>query len=159
MIIFTMLETPHVVVAIAIARKFPNPWVAIPLSFASHFVLDKIPHWNPHTYTETVKNGGPSKTTITIAAVDALLSLAIGLGAAYSSLPNRALALTIVASCFASVFPDVSKYPFFLFKNLRRGTYKKWVDYERSMQTQVNSAFWGILTQVGIMAASVWWLT
>ena len=153
-----MLETPHVILGAAIATKIGNPWIAIPLAFASHFFLDKVPHWNPHTYTETVKNGGPSKSTIKIAISDALLSLAVGLGIAYSALPNRALAMTIIACCLASVLPDVSKYPFFLFKNLRHGIYKKWVDYERKMQVQVESVFWGIVPQVLIILAGFWWL-
>lgn len=153
-----MLETPHVVLGAAIATKFPNPWIAIPLAFASHFVLDKVPHWNPHTYTETVKNGGPSRNTIIIAAADAVLSLAIGLEFAYNALPNQALALNIIACSLASVLPDVSKYPFFLFKKLRHGIYKKWVDYERTMQVQVDSAFWGLTTQTLLILASFWWL-
>jgi hypothetical protein len=153
-----MLETPHVALGIAIATKFPNPWISIPLSFASHFVLDKLPHWNPHTYTETVKNGGPSRSTITVAVVDGLISLGLGFGFAYKALPNQALALTIIACSFASVLPDVSKYPFFLFKKLRHGIYKKWVDYERTLQVQVDSVFWGLATQALLILACIWWL-
>lgn len=154
-----MLETPHVAVGVALATKIPNPWVSIPLSLASHFVLDKIPHWNPHTYTETLTNGGPSRTTLTITAIDIGISLAVGLGFAHAALPNSSLALTIIASSLASVSPDVSKYPFFLFKKIRRGVYKKWVDWERSTQVQTNNIFWGILTQVLIIAACLWWIT
>lgn len=153
-----MLETPHVVLGAAIAIKIPNPWIAIPLAFMSHFVLDKVPHWNPHTYTETVKNGGPSRTTVAIAVIDAAVSLAVGLGIAHSALPDRALALNIIACSLASVLPDVSKYPFFLFKKVRHGIYKKWVDYERTMQVQVNSAFWGLTTQLLLILASFWWI-
>lgn len=151
-----MLETPHVAVGIAIATKFPNPWVAIPLSLASHFVLDKIPHWNPHTYTETVNNGSPSRSTVALTVADISLSLALGFGIAYLALPNTHFAATIIASSLASVLPDVSKYPFFLFKKTRKGIYKKWVDWERSTQVQTNSLFWGMLTQVLVIAASFW---
>ena len=153
-----MLETPHVAVGAALAIKLGNPYLAIPLSFASHFVLDKIPHWNPHTYTETVKNGGPSKSTIIITAVDISISIALGIGIAYSVLPNTSLALTIIASCLASVLPDVSKYPFFVLKNTRRGLYKKWVEAERKFQVQTNSLFWGLITQILIILTSVWWI-
>lgn len=153
-----MLETPHVALGVAIAVSIPNPLISIPLAFASHFILDKVPHWNPHTYTETVKNGGPSRSTITIAVADGLIALGVGLVIAYSVLPNHALALTIIACSFASVLPDVSKYPFFLFKNLRHGVYKKWVDYERTLQTQVDSIFWGLLTQVLVIGGSLYWI-
>ena len=153
-----MLETPHVAVGAALAVKLGNPLLAIPLSVASHFVLDKVPHWNPHTYTETVTNGGPSKSTIIVTAVDIAISIALGFGVAYSVLPNKALALSVLASCLASVLPDVSKYPFFVFKKTRKGLYKKWVETERSFQIQTNSLFWGLLTQVLIIAASIWWI-
>lgn len=153
-----MLETPHVAVGIALAVKLGNPYLVIPVSFASHFILDKIPHWNPHTYTETVTNGGPSKNTIIITAVDIAISIAFGFGVAISVLPNKVLAATILASSLASVLPDVSKYPFFVFKKTRKGLYKKWVETERGFQIQTNSLFWGLLTQVLIIAASIWWI-
>lgn len=50
-----MLETPHVLIGAAIATKVGNPFLAIPLAFASHFVLETVPHWNPHLNTETKK--------------------------------------------------------------------------------------------------------
>jgi hypothetical protein len=153
-----MLETPHVAVGIAIATKFPNPWVAIPLCLASHFILDKIPHWNPHTYTETMKNGKPSKDTFTLTVADATLALSLGLVYASNALPDIAFAATILASCFASVAPDVSKYPFFLIKTTRHGIYRKWVEYERKLQTQIQSVFWGITTQVLTIAAALYTL-
>jgi hypothetical protein len=56
-LILNVLETPHVVVGAAIATKVANPALAIPLAFASHFVLEKIPHWNPHLNTELKKFG------------------------------------------------------------------------------------------------------
>ena len=153
-----MLETPHVAVGVALASKFPNPWIAIPLSLASHFVLDKIPHWNPHTYTETITNGGPSKSTIAITVIDIGVALALGLTFANKALPDTALAATIIASCFASVLPDVSKYPFFLFKATRTGIYKKWVEYERKLQVQTKGHFWGLLTQIAVIAAALYTL-
>ncbi|MEK7550756.1 MAG: hypothetical protein AAB535_03150 [Patescibacteria group bacterium] len=153
-----MLETPHVAVGIAIATKFPNPWVSIPLALASHFILDKVPHWNPHTYTETQRLGRPSQKTVTLTIIDIIFSLGLGFGAANSVLPNIPLALTIITCSLASVLPDVSKYPFFLFKKTRKGFYKKWVLFERSMQVETKSPFWGLLTQVFVILASYIWI-
>ena len=39
-----MLYTPHFLVGAAIANLVPNPVIGLPLSLASHFVLDVIPH-------------------------------------------------------------------------------------------------------------------
>ena len=41
-----MLSTPHLLVGAAIVKVIPNPVISLPLAFASHFVLDSIPHWD-----------------------------------------------------------------------------------------------------------------
>jgi len=53
-----VLETPHVVVGAAIATKIANPFISLPLAFASHFLLEKVPHWNPHLNTEKKNTAG-----------------------------------------------------------------------------------------------------
>ncbi len=152
-----MLQTPHVAVGAAIAVGVTNPYIAIPMALGSHFVLDMIPHWNPHTYTEAVKHGIPTNPTITLTLLDISTALGLGLWIAYSSLPNTTLAITIVLASFASVLPDVIKYPFFLFKKIRKGKYKKYVDFERSLQNDVEMLP-GVLTQLLIAVAALYWI-
>ncbi|OGY30109.1 MAG: hypothetical protein A3F35_03305 [Candidatus Woykebacteria bacterium RIFCSPHIGHO2_12_FULL_45_10] len=41
-----MLSTPHLLVGAAIAKAVPNPLISLPAAFASHFILDTIPHWD-----------------------------------------------------------------------------------------------------------------
>ncbi len=152
-----MIEIPHVLVGVAIATKVGNPALAIPLSFASHFVLDRIPHWNPHFYTETQKFGHPATKSTIFAVTDSLIGLAIGLGFAAASLPDYSKAITIIACCFAAVISDQIKVPFFYVKSARQGLMKKWVSLERSLQVSVS--FWpGILTQVLVSAVALWWI-
>ena len=150
-----MLETPHVAVGAAIALKVGNPYLALPLAFASHFVLDKVPHWNPHTYTETT-NGGLKKQTIVFAITDITLSAAIGLGLAYTQLPDTTSALIILAGGILGVLPDVVKYPFFLIRTTQKGLYKKYVDFEHSLQVEVGF-YTGMLVQLLVTVASIWW--
>lgn len=152
-----MIEIPHVIVGVAIATKVGDPALAIPLSFASHFVLDRIPHWNPHFYTETQKFGHPTTKSTIFAVTDSLIALAIGLGFAAASLPDYPKAITIIACCFAAVISDQIKLPFFYLKEARKGLMKKWVTLERSLQVSVS--FWpGIATQILIILASLWWI-
>lgn len=151
-----MLETPHVAVGIALAVKATNPWLAIPLSLASHFVLDRIPHWNPHFYTETKKFGKPKKISTYIAVADELLAVLLTLFMAYKFLPDVSKSILILICSFLSVLPDQIKFPYF-FMNQRRGILKKWVDFERSMQVEV-APFWGIITQVIIIITSLYWI-
>lgn len=152
-----MLETPHVVVGAAIAVKVVNPALAVPIAFTSHFILDSILHWNPHTYTETMKHGRPTNRSLSIAFVDAAAALVIGSAIALSQLPNIALVATVFICCFAAVLSDVIKSPFYLFKK-NKGLIKKWVDLERKIQVETPNAFLGISIQLVIIAASLIWM-
>ena len=151
-----MLETPHVAVGAAIATKIPNPFIAIPLSFLSHFVLDKVPHWNPHIFYETKKYGMPTQKSIGIIAVDVAIALATGSLIAGQAMPNVGHAVTILAACLASVFPDLVEAPYF-FLRIRNKTLKNWLDFHKSLQTDT-TPFWGLLTQFLLIAGAVIWI-
>lgn len=151
-----MLETPHVIVGAAIATKVVNPALAIPLALGSHFILDKVPHWNPHLFTETEKYGQPSQQSTVVALVDVGAALGLGLFVAsrYSDEPMRAA--VVLACCLASVLPDLVKWPYYFLKK-RGGILEKWVLFERSLQ--VDTSFWpGIFTQAAVIVAAFWWI-
>lgn len=151
-----MLETPHVVVGAAIATKIGNPLLAIPLSFASHFILEKVPHWNPHLNTETEKYGKPTTQSTIIVIADATTALITGSYLASRVLPDTFFALTILLSCFASVLPDVVEAPhFFLGKRIE--LIKKWIKWQKSIQVDT-SPIPGIATQLITIAAALWWI-
>ena len=152
-----MLETPHVVVGAAIAYSIANPALALPLALGSHFILDSIPHWNPHTYTETEKYGKPAKNSTIIATADALLALGIGIFIASQALPQVDRFVFIIAACFLAVLPDVSKAPFYYLKN-RNKLLKSWVDIERSIQVETRNVLFGLATQLLIIISGLWWI-
>lgn len=152
---YAMLETPHVALGLAIATAIPNPYISIPLAFTSHFILDMVPHWNPHFYSETKNFGKPSKFSTTIAVIDELAAIALTLSIAYSILPDLNSAIVAMMCSFASVLPDQIKFPFFFFKQMRYGIIKKWTEWERSIQVEVGP-FWGILTQVLVVLGSLY---
>lgn len=152
-----MLETPHVALGMAIAVKTGNPYFAIPLSLTSHFVLDTVPHWNPHFYTETKKFGKPSKLSTKIAIVDEIVAIILTLFVAWTFLPNLDQALLILVCSLMSVLPDQIKFPYFFFKKMRKGLIQRWTDWERSLQVEVGP-FWGIINQILITVFSFYWL-
>lgn len=151
-----MLETPHVVVGAAIATKVANPLLAIPLALGSHFLLEKIPHWNPHLSREIEKFGAPTKKSTEIVVADATTALVFGSYIAYRALPNTGHAMTILAACFFSVLPDLIEAPYF-FLNFRTQAIKRWIKVQKSFQSNA-STFWGILTQIVIIATGIWWI-
>lgn len=144
-----MLETPHVAVGAAIAVAIPNPLISIPLAFASHFILDMTPHWNPHLNTETKKYGHLTKQTLLIIGIDlaaaALLTFYLGKGN-----------LNIYACAFAAILPDVIEGPYFLwgFKNKYLDI---WMKFQKSIQADAN-VFWGLATQIITIIASLYWI-
>lgn len=151
-----MLELPHTVVGAAIATKFGNPALAVPLAFLSHFVLEVVPHWNPHLYTETKKYGRVTDKSTRIVAIDVATSLIAGTFIAYQALPNLTQAATILAACLAAVLPDVVEAPYF-FLRYRHPLLEKWILLQRSIQFSA-PVIPGIITQLLVLAAAFWWI-
>ena len=152
-----MLELPHAAVGAAIAAKIPNPAIALPLAFASHFVLDTLPHWNPHFFTETQKLGSPSKKSTQFAMTEfTIATLVLTVIAFTAGQPSMGKVALIFAGGVAGMLPDLAKIPYFFFKK-RAGYYKKYVLWERSIQN--DTSMWpGILTQLGIFLAAILWI-
>jgi hypothetical protein len=131
-----MLELPHTVVGAAIATKIPNPWIALPLAFLSHFPLDLIPHWNPSLYTETKKYGQPTRKSTYLVLFDVLLSLGAGFFIASRALPNLSQALLIILACFTAVVMDVVEGLYF-FLGVRTKWLEDLINFQRSYQKRL----------------------
>lgn len=151
-----MIELPHTVVGAAIAVKIGNPALALPLALVSHFVLDPIPHWNPHLYTEVKRDGRVSRRSKLFMAGDVILSLAAGFFIAFQMLPNTTLAFLVLLGAFVSVFPDLIKAPFYLLR-VRHPLLVRYVEIERSIQGETDRPIFGILTQLLVVGAGFWW--
>lgn len=152
-----MLETPHVVVGAAIAMKVVNPVLSIPLAFVSHFILDTVPHWNPHINTEKKKFGKVTKKSFYIIVADSVLAFFFGSFIAYRALPNLNLFLTVMLSSLAAVLPDIIEAPYY-FLNKKYQILDKWITFQKSIQ--VNSTpYIGFLTQFLTLLAAFWWMS
>lgn len=151
-----MLEAPHVLIGVAIATKIPHPVLAIPLAFGSHFVLDMLPHWNPHLNTEMKKYGSITKQTKLIIYADAIISLGALAYFSQAALPDMGYAITIAASGIAAITPDLVEAPYFFLKK-KNGLLEKWLRFQKSIQTDTGPVL-GVLTQVVTVIASLWWI-
>jgi hypothetical protein len=162
-----MLETPHVVVGAAIAARVVNPLLAIPLAFISHFVLDRVPHWNPHISTEKRLYGHITKKSVAVIVGDAGLALAVGTVIATTTAFTPGMPITIeyfdwskfaltMACCFASVLPDLLEAPYF-FMDSKSGAIAKLMEFQKSIQNDANPTF-GLLTQILTIGAALLWI-
>ena len=151
-----MLETPHVALGAAIAMKIGNPYLAIPLALSSHFLLEKIPHWNPHLNTEMKKYGHLTNKTKLIIAVDTTLALGLGIFIAFKALPDSSLSLLVIASSFAAIVPDLLESPYFIF-GVKNKYIQKWIALQIKIQIDA-TPFWGILTQIIVLTSTLYWI-
>ncbi len=151
-----MLETPHVIVGAAIASKIPNPLISLPLALGSHFVLDKIPHWNPHLNTETQKYGKVTKKSTLLVILDVGLAAVSSLAIASYSLPNTSHALTVLLGAFIAILPDIVEGPYF-FLNYKTETIKKWINFQKGIQTDT-TPLPGVMIQIFTVLAAILWI-
>jgi hypothetical protein len=114
-----MLELPHAVVGATIALLIPEPSISLPLAFASHFIMDLYPHWNPHIGQELKRFGKITSHTMTILWLDSTSAIFVGISLAKLLFPDYTRAAVLLLCCFLSVLPDVIEIPIFIF-------HKKW---------------------------------
>lgn len=141
-----MLSTPHLLVGAAIARSIPNPSIALPAAFFSHFVLDATPHWDGSPSAPFSKKviGGAAADYLFGASLIFLMStsdprqIVILAGAFLATLPDFVL-------IFSNHFPKLaSKIPFLTKVN----------DYHRGIQVNVRLAK-GVITASATCLAAI----
>ena len=151
-----MLETPHAVVGAAIAASVANPVIGLPLAFASHFVLDKVPHWNPHLNTELKKHGKVSKNSSSIILADTGLAFLLSLLIASSALPDTNRFIVIMLGAFAGILPDLVEAPYYFLKK-RSDWIMRWIKFQKSIQVDTTLVP-GLSTQIITVMAALFWV-
>ena len=149
-----MLELPHTLVGITLAVKIGSPLIALPLSLASHFVVDLIPHWNPSLYTEMKKYGQPTKKSTLIIIFDVLLSLGFGFWIASRFLPDYTKVIIILLSAFLAVFPDVIE-GFYFYLKVRSKWLIKLIEFQNNHQGRAGFVL-GSLTQLATILLALY---
>jgi len=127
-----MLSTPHLLVGAAIAKSIPNPAISIPVAFASHFVLDSVPHWD----------GSPKapfgKTFYLLVALDYLLGISLVWWFSRDN-PNQAV---LLLGAFAATAPDflLGSYKNFKLPWNKWDWYVRFNEFHRSIQNNLKVA-------------------
>lgn len=107
-----MLSLAHSATGAFIATKIPNPFIAIPLIFLSHYLEDWIPHWDVGTGLSTGKR--KKQTAIILELVD--LALTVGLIYWWWQLGTEELAFAAWWGAFVGLVPDFMEAPKNFFK-------------------------------------------
>lgn len=149
-----MLLTPHTFVGVAIGASIKNPFIAVPLSFAMHFLGDKVPHWD--FYSNTKKEERVVGWRPIAVMADLAVGVVVGLTSTLYALwviHDTHLALNIFLCGIASVLPDALETPYiFMKKEPKILSYV--TKLQKKMQFQAPLP-WGILSQVLVISTSV----
>lgn len=90
--------TNHVLSGAALGAAVRKPWIAFPLGFASHLVLDAAPHWGRFEDPDRFMR---------VAVVDGLTGLAAMGAAAAAARPGQRAG--VVAGMVGAALPDLNK--------------------------------------------------
>lgn len=144
-----MTASGHAVVGAAIATLIPNPVVSLPVALVSHFVCDKVPHWD----VMTDKN--KTKTQILVqSTLDVLLGFAL-VWAIFIFYLQSSNPLIIFLGAFTAQLPDWLELPYFVFHKhypifYQNYRIQKWV-HDVWFDSRLKAP-WGIVTQVVVCA-------
>lgn len=135
-----MTATGHALIGVIIAAKFTNPYIAIPLALASHFLADIYPHWDAGTnYRKKTK-----QRFLQEAAADVLVSFMASYLFLALFFPQTNLLYAFILIITAQL-PDWATAPYLL------GFKIKPFNFIYKFQSRFNTKLdkpWGIITQV-----------
>lgn len=101
-----MTATNHALTGALIGCMIGNPWVAVPVAFTSHFVLDAIPHYGAGA--ASLDKYLRSKGFAVMLSVDALLCVAL---VAVLAVTHPAHWLLAAICAFIATSPDLAWLP------------------------------------------------
>jgi len=129
----------------AIATIIPNPWVGLPLAFLSHFVVDKLPHWNWE----------PDARPLSLLGIvlDLILLETLVVRLAFHSSFRPYLA----ATAFLAILPDLVEAPYIFFGFDNRHL-RKLCRFQKRLQNRA-AVLPGLVTQILLSALCVLILT
>lgn len=136
-----MTATNHAITGALIGLSLGNPAVALPLAFASHFVLDAIPHYDPPGNELTRIKARRFRYQLLL---DTSLCLLLVIGLVFTQ-PRHWLVAAF--SAFAATSPDLFWLPKFL-QAQRTGRItpaKNWfLRFHRWIQWKTGPGFWWV---------------
>jgi hypothetical protein len=151
-----MLELPHTAVGAVIGSRIPDPWIALPLALASHFLLDLIPHWNPDLYLEKKKDGRVARESLYLIIADVLASLILGSTVAWHFWPDVKRISLIYLTCLFTVLPDVDESLYF-FSGINHPFLLRLVKFQRRHQGRTGKKL-GLAIQLAVVLISLFYL-
>ncbi|KKT40137.1 hypothetical protein A3K29_04525 [Candidatus Collierbacteria bacterium RIFOXYB2_FULL_46_14] len=141
-----MLSIAHGLTGALIASKIPNPILSIPLVLASHFLEDRVPHWDVGQGLSSQKK---SKQTAFFQELFFDFPISILIVYLFFQM-GRPFDWRPWLGWFIGLLPDFIEFPY-LFLNHRGSMIKKFATFHTWCHRSTPDRFWGILPQVLIL--------
>ena len=149
-----MLAIPHILAGGAIGKTLRRSWLAWPLAFASHFVLDTIPHIDSHGLFGRAGGG-----VTALEACAGLLDFTLGAVLIISSAWRRPARGRVLGCAGLGIVIDVAEYLPAVGPWLRRWPGTAWfTTFHHAIQHNVSPRDWplGFMTQAVVVALALW---
>lgn len=102
-----MTATAHALVSGAIVAAIPDPLVSLPLVFASHFIMDAVPHWDFGTHW---RSRSKSETGLV-----AILDTIVGFTVTYFMFGGKVELPLLMLAMILGNLPDWLEAPYYIF--------------------------------------------
>lgn len=147
-----MTLTAHAVVGAAVVAALPgHPLLGISAAFASHFLVDAIPHYDYRIRSASIhpKKGAPMKfdkaLLLDFFSIGSDFALGILLGVLLFSTP--ATRWLIAAGAFAGMFPDALQFAYTRMPRLL-GPLQRFHQWIHSPNGMRSTPVWGVVSQI-----------
>lgn len=155
-----MTLTTHAVVGAAFVSIMPaHPMLGVVLAFASHFIIDAIPHWdypidsasiNPHFGTKMKYNKALVLDALRI-GIDAILGVLISILVFASP---QTLAVVFLGACMG-ILPDPLQFVYTRFRHeplMSLQRFHQWIHTDNHLE---NAKLFGVFSQVLFVVAII----
>jgi hypothetical protein len=147
-----MIGTCHIAVGAAMGKLLRRPWLAWPVAYASHFVLDAVPHVDPHAVFG-LASGAPTQPEVFWGVVDTVVAVALGLWLVWGQKERW----TMVGGAFFAILPDLLCDPWLDWD--RAGWLLVWLRHVHRLchyDTLRGQWLLGAANEAAVVAVSVW---
>ena len=145
-----MLATVHALTGFAIGASLNNVPISFAVGFASHFILDAIPHYD--TPVKSTKPNIISPVQIWVILFDQLIML----GMTFFIVPYLWPALlSSLIGALGAIAPDIISSMRLFFPELNIGLYRRFNQWHFDIQPRDTAPLIGSLTQLVVVIISV----
>ncbi len=160
-----MILTTHAIVGAAAGRLFSDPFVAFSAGFASHFIIDAIPHWAYNLKSRARNEKEPLNDDIEIGKkfVGDLarigLDFIVGIFAAIFIFQGEdgfmSLSVNLLSGVAGGIIPDFMQFLYFKIRQEPFIAVQKLHIYVHQGIGEIPALPYGLISQVVVIAAAI----